>query len=460
VLSTRELKIVDSTELLCRAAVTGEGCTAIELLIEIATDPGETWRIVERHTIPGACIGDHQASISISHDCLCRISARRLGGSANTLLVVHAEARSWLGKLTSDGQPLELAGHQEAGVICWSDGASGALALQLAYGLGPAVGGAWLAAGEANEIVLYATIAGPTTSVELQLEESLDVGVTSAILEASCVSVDGADGVYRLSWPVVPGGRYRLHAKRTGAAATMIATARAYRTQSSSRQEIVLAAGLAGLPTDIVLIGGDLVVDTGVPGMMPIAGDVADGEPASGSHPLKIGAVADEVPSAVADSEVVHLITDLERFLRVVSKAHDVLVAADLVACVNPDSANRDAAPQIICDETNLAATANFPSDTGLEIGDRPGLALLLSLEDVTSVGFYVSNDRLIWHNATAQVMADGALGRAPAYFTSGAGVTTVFSCTWDCGHLYLRLLVTVPNATNTIYIDLIQRAR
>ena len=462
ILSTRELEVVGSTELLCRGAVTGEGCTAIELLVEVATDPGETWRVVERRTIPGACIGNHQVSISLPYTCLCRLSARRLGGSVSTLLVVHAEARPWLGELTSDGQPLELAEHQEAGVVCWSDGAAPpvAQALQLAYGLGPAVGGTWFDAAGANELVVYATLLGPTTSVEMQLEESLDNGVTSAMLDASEVSVDGANGTYRASWPCLSRGRYRLWAKRTGAAATMLALVRSFRTGRSSRQEIVLASGLVSLPVDVTLITGNAVVGTGVAGMMPAAGDVADGGPVSGSNPLKIGAVADEVPSAVADGEVVHLITDLERFLRVVDKAHDVLVAAELVACVNPDSSNRDAAAQIVCDEANLAASAAFPSAAGIEIGDQSGLAFILSLEDVTSVLFGVSNDGVVWDDATAQLMADGALGRAPAYFTSGAGVTTIFSCTWDCGHNFIRCYVTVPNATNTIYIDLIQRAR
>ncbi len=170
--------------------------------------------------------------------------------------------------------------------------------------------------------------------------------------------------------------------------------------------------------------------------------------------------VVDAVPSVFADGTLVRLITDTERYLRTISKAHDTLLAADLTATVNPESANRDAAPQVICNETDLAASANFPSDAGIEIGDRDFLSFTLSLNDVTSVAFEVSNEGTNWADETESVVAEGASGHAKAYFTSAAGVTTLFACYWPrCGFRYVRCAVVIPNATNVIYIDLIQRA-
>lgn len=214
---------------------------------------------------------------------------------------------------------------------------------------------------------------------------------------------------------------------------------------------------------DIDRIGGTDVVATGVAGMMPVAGDVADDAASSASNPVKVGAVADQVPSTVADDDLVHLITDLERYLRIVSKSFDTLTASDKVAVQNTIASDRDYAAQTIANVSNQAAVkTNYPSDAGLEIGNRDFISAILSLEDVTSVTTEVSNDGTNWVDCSASPVdaATGLNGYAAAHWTSAAGVTTHFAADWEkCGYRYIRWGVTPPNATNTILITVIARA-
>lgn len=179
-----------------------------------------------------------------------------------------------------------------------------------------------------------------------------------------------------------------------------------------------------------------------------------------GSFPVKVGAVIRNVLIGLTDGRTNSLLVDLLGRLHTRSAAFDELLDADKEARVNPESSNHDAAAQIICDETNLAASANFPSNDGIEIGDRDFLSFTLSLNDVTSVAFEVSNEGTNWYDGTKNVVVDGTSGHLATYFTSAAGVTTLFACDWQrCGFRYIRCAVTIPNATNVIYIDLIQRA-
>jgi hypothetical protein len=293
------------------------------------------------------------------------------------------------------------------------------------------------------------------------------------------------------------------------AAGSPTTTQRFVRVDANGRLEIVFAAGVIG-DVNLVQIAGNAVASAGVNGMLAVGGDVPDDAAASASYPLKmgglyeasqtsrddgdivtiavddlgntrivgiaaddaasdatapvkIGAVADQVPSSVSDDDQVHLITDLERFLRIVSKAYDSLTASDKVSVQNTIASDRDEAAQTIADVTDVAAaTVNYPSDAGIEIGNRDLLAFLITIQDVTSVTFEVSNDGTIWADYTGSVIDDGsgANGNAPAFWTSAAGVTTDFAATLDrCRFRYLRLGVLFPNNTNGAEITLIAGA-
>lgn len=245
-----------------------------------------------------------------------------------------------------------------------------------------------------------------------------------------------------------------------------------------------VTAGLAGL----LAVGGsaaDGVAPTGNPilcagigedgntytilvdqnGNTQVVGTVADDAAQDSTAPVKGGAVADQVPTSVANDDMVHLITDLERYLRIVSRAYDSLTDSDKVVVQNTIASDRDESAQSIADVVNQAAgTTNYPSDDGVEIGNRDFLSMIYSLNDVTSVAIEGSNDRATWVPITggATRVADGvsASGTTAATYTSGAGVDTDFALYWEkFGWRYIRWSVAVPNNTNTIEITLFQRA-
>ena len=68
---------------------------------------------------------------------------------------------------------------------------------------------------------------------------------------------------------------------------------------------------------DIDRWGGTDVPSAGVAGVVAIGGTSADDAVADATNPVKVGAVADDVLSAVSDGDAVHVITDLYRNLRV-----------------------------------------------------------------------------------------------------------------------------------------------
>lgn len=236
---------------------------------------------------------------------------------------------------------------------------------------------------------------------------------------------------------------------------------RVIRVDDDGYLEVVFGGAFGDV--NIAQVGGNTVAGTGVNGMLGVAGDVADDDTASASYPVKIGAVADQVPSSVADGDMVHLITDLERYLRTVDKSYDALIDALKVAVTNTIATDHDEAPQSIADETNAAAaTVNYPSDSGIEIGNRSFLSWTMRLNDITSVAFQVSNDGTVWIDASKQPVdaAQGTNGHAATHYTSAAGVNTDFACDWErCGYRYIRWQVVTPNATNAFEILLMQRA-
>lgn len=190
------------------------------------------------------------------------------------------------------------------------------------------------------------------------------------------------------------------------------------------------------------------------------------GSAAPGSATAIIKAVVDEVVSLYTDGETVNLVTDLYRRLRIVSAAFDSLLDADKTATVNPESANRDSSPQQIAAEDDTAAgTYNYPSDDGLEVGDRDQLGWIMKLDDVTSVAFQVSEDGTNWVDVTDMVIDEttgaGSAGYAAAHYTSAAAVDTFFACSYSGRllHRYCRWRVVYPDNTNEFDCELMQRA-
>lgn len=229
----------------------------------------------------------------------------------------------------------------------------------------------------------------------------------------------------------------------------------------------VLVGGVADAAVSVVTDGDAVKLVTDlyrrlrvvVDNLATVAGDVADDAAATSTAPLKIGAVADDVVSTVADADMVHLVTDLYRRLRTISAAFDTLTESDKVSVQNTIASDRDYTAQELADVTDQdTGTSNYPSDDGIEVGNRPQLFFALTLLDVTSVAFQCSNDRSIWIDQTEDVVESGAALHAKTYFTA-AGEATYYAPRWTCGWRYVRCAVAVPNGTNTVAIDMIARA-
>jgi hypothetical protein len=218
--------------------------------------------------------------------------------------------------------------------------------------------------------------------------------------------------------------------------------------------------GSAGGTTDVNLIeiAGNAVAGTGVDGMLAVAGDVADDAAASASYPLKLGAVVDQVPSDVsADGDMAHLIADMERFLRVVPKHYDTLLAAAKNALTNPSESNRDTDPQTVADETNeTAVTHYYPSSSGLEIGERKHLTFQCDLTDGT-LTFEASNDGTTWTDITRAALDLEAFTTGAASYATVGGTDNWLLDFDHLGARYIRAAVVYPDATNSVDIVLMQ---
>lgn len=221
------------TDLVCEVAVATLAATAIEFLLEVSFDGETTWREHEIRAIPGASIATHRIVLHAPEHCAARLSARRIGGGANTDLTVHALARGAAGQPGRDGQPIELDEAGSAGVLAFHT-AGAAKALADAYATGD-----WIPIGPATEArVAFVLSGGPTTSTEFKVDMTPDGGTTviplpvvNALSGAGVVDIDsrvyvaaGADGTYSLPRLMVsPGTRIRVQAKKTGAAANCLA---------------------------------------------------------------------------------------------------------------------------------------------------------------------------------------------------------------------------------------------
>lgn len=245
---------VDGVAMYCQLAtkiyfavdVAGTACTAIQLEVSLGNMIAGTlaWGEVSEISVIGAGVGTHLCVFEAPESSWVRVSARRVGGDANTTVTIWGELRR-LGTETIgvDRQPPELFGAQRDGVILWDNGAGAADATGNAYALGPAGTGHWTPVGCATEWVLRATLTGgPSTTIELMIEESPDMTTVSGFQEVVSsvsagidrrqpaeVQINGANGSYLVQLQTRPGSYLRVWAKDTGASSNMIVRGYPYR---------------------------------------------------------------------------------------------------------------------------------------------------------------------------------------------------------------------------------------
>ena len=230
----------------------------------------------------------------------------------------------------------------------------------------------------------------------------------------------------------------------------------AIHTDNVGHIEVVIPAGVP-LGIDLQWINGNPVIESaGEAGLLAVGGSVADGAAATGG-PVQIGAVTDQIPVAVADSLLVHLITDLERYLRVVAKSYDTLAAADR-GMVNTIADDRDESAQTWANTTNTAmGTSYYPSAAGYLLGNRDHLTLQLVMTDNTTT-VEASLDGITWLNVTLFCISM-TTGAAAASYATGAGASANFMV--DCNNfntVYVRCAVVYPDNSNATQIKAFTR--
>jgi hypothetical protein len=198
-----------------------------------------------------------------------------------------------------------------------------------------------------------------------------------------------------------------------------------------------------------VTLAGRLRVDA--------VGNVADDTVDSG-NPVKVGAIADQVVSAVADGDRVNLTTTLNRELRVCTTAFDSISGTDR-GSVNTTADDRDEAAQPVANDTLAAITpVYYPSSAGLEIGNRPWLTIQIGIRDGT-LTFESSNDGASWADVTKMIV-DRNLGYGGfASWISPDVATVYYQLEVMCGARYLRALWTPADATSIVIIYVMARA-
>lgn len=215
---------------------------------------------------------------------------------------------------------------------------------------------------------------------------------------------------------------------------------------------------------DLVKIAGNAVAAGSKNGTIVSEGTIADDTADDGSFPNKIGAVTAQVPVATTNGKLVHIITDLERFLRTVPKSFDTLSYGDKTVNLNLDSNNHDYVAQQLANESNLTGpgTHYFPSSSGDILGDRYKRAWMVGLRDV-DFEIEVSNDGTNWDDATASLIhcATGLMGYTTAYFTEPDAATIYFGLMFDQDAKWwkYRFKVTTGDNTNVFTLHSFGRA-
>jgi len=254
VASTVNIHVAEERYLYCTATLPAGGVAdpCLQVRVDLSLDGGTTYDLGWKEiSIPAYEVGDHFFEIRAPHNSTIRLACRDILADADTTTAIHCIARTYPIEEPGD-QPIELAFARTAGVIAWSDGAGAADALGAgAFAYGPAGGTQWVPVGRADTVKIYATTTGgPPTSIEMQLEESPDDGVTVAVVplvnwvvagvanqmpgQVQMQSAAGtlANGTYESrEIKVTPGCRIRLSAQRTGAAVNLLARYRLSRTE-------------------------------------------------------------------------------------------------------------------------------------------------------------------------------------------------------------------------------------
>jgi hypothetical protein len=219
---------------------------------------------------------------------------------------------------------------------------------------------------------------------------------------------------------------------------------------------------------DIQRLDSQALQTTGVTGMMSVGGDVPDDTVESASYGVKLAAVGSQNPiasSLTADGRMANLITDMERFLRVVSRAFNPLTASDQVENQNLPPDDFSPSAEELANATNQAAArTNYPSDAGFELESRDLMGIVVGIRD-GEFDIEVSNDATNWVIATKTLIDvnTGVSGwTAAGHYTEPNFATAHFAVTWSdrCEFRYIRLAFTPPNATNVFNAYAIFRAQ
>jgi hypothetical protein len=257
--SAVEFELSSEKHLVCLAEIPAGAVDDIALLVraDVSFDGGTTWIQGYDHVeIPGftAAVGAatfYPFYLKFPTHCVGRIAARDMLADADTTCRIWGNVRHFDPEDWKRLRSLVIESATYNGVLAWHDGAGAADALgagALAYG--PAAGTQEVPVGDANEVEIWCvTTGGPPTSIQLQIEESLDEGTTYAPLPVINTVIAGVDqempmlidlqsaagtlanGTYvtrRIT--VHPGSWIRMSAQRVGAAVNLLAHYRFYRT--------------------------------------------------------------------------------------------------------------------------------------------------------------------------------------------------------------------------------------
>jgi len=222
------------TDLVCTATVSGVAATAVEFRLDVSTGGPDDFRplppeFLSIHPNPvSGVLGGYTLIIHVPWSCEARLMARRVNGTAGTLLDVQGEARD-----ASEGSLLETisAGASSAGVPFIS---RPALIVTAAYVYGFA-----FEAGDATylSILVAKTLGLNPTTVEFDIQSSVDAGVTwrtlpqidqvaagDTIEQAMTLvtaEIGAAVGDFEYGTEILPGRLYQVGVLATGPLPTL-----------------------------------------------------------------------------------------------------------------------------------------------------------------------------------------------------------------------------------------------
>lgn len=248
----REIEIHEEGRIGCILTIPAgavlDPCILVRL--DVSFDGGAVWyEGYDYLTIVEPEVGTQGFFLDLPTHCMARIALRDMFADADTTCEVYAHARQRVWEDRNRFAYVEFNGVQNNGAIIWDNGAGAADALGAgAFAYGPVGGTRWIPIGRANVGQIWiTTTGGPTTSVEMQIEESFDEGTTFAPLsfvnsvlagianlmpnQIQFQSAAGtlANGTYQSQrFALNPNSWVRFSAQRTGAAVNAIAHLRLF----------------------------------------------------------------------------------------------------------------------------------------------------------------------------------------------------------------------------------------